>query len=177
MLSEKMIDKLNQQVTLEFYSANLYLQMSSWCEYQGLENSAQFLRAHSQEEMDHMYRLFDYINDTGAQSQIQAIDQPPHEFSDVRHVFEEIYKHEQHVTSEINNLAGLAFSENDFSSFNFLQWYVAEQHEEEKLFKSILDKIEIIGLDGRGLYHFDVEIGKLTSPKTTPPFNAAVDEA
>ncbi len=167
MLSEKVVKKLNEQVTLEFYSSNLYLQMSSWCAYQSLENCADFLRVHSQEEMQHMFRLFDYINDTGAQARLEAIAKPPHEYNDLRHLFKSTYDHECHVTTKINDLADAAFSEKDFSTFNFLQWYVAEQHEEEKLFKSIVDKIDIIGLDGRGLYHIDMEIGKMIGQTAT----------
>ena len=64
-------------------------------------------------------------------------------------------------TSTSAELAHTAFEEKDYSTFNFLQWYVAEQHEEEKLFNTILDKIRIIGTEGRGLYHFDQEIAKL----------------
>ena len=169
MLSELMVKKLNDQVELEFYSSNLYLQMSSWAAFQGLDNCSEFLRAHSQEEMGHMFRLFDYINETGAQAVLQTIDKPPHEFKDVAELFQVIYEHERHVTSKINDLAAVAFEEKDFSTFNFLQWYVAEQHEEEKLFKTILDKIEIIGVDGRGLYYVDMEVGKLASAKAGMP--------
>ena len=53
----------------------------------------------------------------------------------------------------------------DYASFNFLQWYVAEQHEEEALFKGILDKMEIVRLEGRGLHIVDKEIGALISAK------------
>ena len=69
--------------------------------------------------------------------------------------------HEKFVTSKINELADTAFQEKDYSTFNFLQWYVAEQHEEENLFNTILDKMRIIGTEGRGLYHFDQEISKM----------------
>ena len=54
-----------------------------------------------------------------------------------------------------------AFSEKDCSTFNFLRWYVAEQHEEGHLFKSILDKLQIIGTEGRGLFHFDQQMERL----------------
>ena len=162
MLSNEMVELLNRQINLEFYSSNLYLQMSAWCEYQALESCAEFLRLHAEEEMTHMSRLFKYVADTGALPRIGAIDSPPSEFEDIINVFKEIYKHEQHITKQINELAHAAFSEKDFSTFNFLQWYVAEQHEEEKLFKSILDKIEMIGTSGNSLYFFDKEIALLT---------------
>jgi len=164
MLSQKMLEMLNKQITVEFYSSNLYLQMSSWCEAQGLEGSASFLDAHSIEEREHMMRLFRYINETGAQAMINAIDKPPHQFESIKDVFHQTYEHEKLVTSSINNLADAALSEKDFSTFNFLQWYVSEQHEEEKLFKSILDQVEIIGLEGRGLYFLDKKIAEMAVP-------------
>jgi len=105
-----------------------------------------------------MQRLFTYVNETGNLALLGTIQAPPIEFGSLTDVFVETHAHECTITKAINELAHTAFSEHDYSTFNFLQWYVAEQHEEEKLFKSILDKIEIIGEDGRGLYFIDKEL-------------------
>jgi len=156
MLSEKMLKALNEQITLEFYSSNLYLQMSSWCEFNALDGCASFLKAHAAEEMEHMQRLFTYVNETGGLAIVGQIDAPPVEFKSISEIFQETYKHEVYITSKINKLAKIAQQEDDFSTFNFLQWYVAEQHEEEKLFKSIIDKIEMIGPGG--LFFIDKEV-------------------
>ncbi|WP_373691356.1 ferritin-like domain-containing protein [Endozoicomonas sp. YOMI1] len=86
----------------------------------------------------------------------------------MRDVFLATYEHERTVTQKINALAHTAFTEQDYSTFNFLQWYVAEQHEEEKLFKSILDKIDLIGMENKGLYYIDQEVGKLMSDMLKP---------
>ena len=158
-----MLKTLNKQVMLEFYSSNLYLQMSAWCDFKGYTGSAKFLRVHAAEEMQHMQKLFDYIQGTGALAVIDHIDKPEIEYETIKDVFMQTYAHEKLITKEINEIVHLAMQEKDYSTFNFLQWYVGEQHEEEKLFKSILDKIEIIGLDGRGLYMVDKEIGFLAS--------------
>ena len=161
MLSKNLLKKLNKQVSLEFYSSNLYLQMSAWCDHKGLGGAARFLRAHAAEEMQHMQKIFDYIQDTGALAIIDAIDKPTSKFKDLKEIFEITYKHEKMITAQINELVNISLTEKDFSTFNFLQWYVSEQHEEEKLFKSILDKMDIIGLDGRGLFMIDKEIGSI----------------
>jgi ferritin len=161
MLTEKLYVKMNEQVMLEFYSANLYMSMSSWCTKEGLSGAAKFLYAHSKEEMEHMEKLFHYINETGSQAIISAIDAPPSNFDSLKNMFDEIYKHEQMITANIFALADLALELKDYSTFSFLQWYTAEQHEEEALFKGIIDKIEIIGTQGRGLFMIDREIGKL----------------
>lgn len=168
MLSQSMLDALNEQLNLEFYSSNLYLQMSAWCEYKGLEGCAEFLRAHAAEELEHMQRLFTYVNETGGLAIIGQIDAPPAEFKSVRDVFEQTLEHEILITKCINKLAKLAQDEGDFSTFNFLQWYVAEQHEEEKLFKGLLDKIDMIGTEASGLFFIDKEVEKLSLKNHKP---------
>ena len=161
MLSANVIKLLNDQMNLEFYSSNLYLQMSAWCEQQGFEGAAKFLSAHAAEEMQHMRKLFTYLNETGAQAIISAIEAPSHEYKSLKEVIEITYEHEKLITSKINELVGKTFEEKDYSAFNFLQWYVAEQHEEEKLFSGILDKFNIIGNDGKSIYLIDKNAIKL----------------
>lgn len=161
MLSQPMLDKLNEQINLEFFSSNLYLQMGAWAESKGFEGCAEFLYKHADEEMGHMKRLFTYVNETGSVALIGPIDAPNPDYDSIRDLFEKVYEHECHVTLKINDLAHTAFTSQDYSTFSFLQWYVAEQHEEEKLFNGILDKIKIIGEDGKGLFFIDKEIGEI----------------
>lgn len=161
MLSETIIDKLNKQINLENYSSNLYLQMASWCYHKGLEGCASFLSSHAREEAEHMLRLFNYVNETGSMVVMGKMDAPPTEFGSVAEIFKKTYDHECLVTKKINELVDFALAEKDYSSFNFLQWYVSEQHEEERLFKSILDIIKNTGTDGKGLFHLDREIGRM----------------
>ena len=42
---------------------------------------------------------------------------------------------------------------------------MAEQHEEEKLFKSVLDKLSLAGKSGEGLYFIDKELSTLDTQK------------
>lgn len=161
MLTPSMTDRLNHQINLEQFSSNLYLQMSAWCDHQGYTGSAAFLREHAMEELKHMYKLFDYVCETGAPAALGSIPAPPITFASLGEVFKMTYEHELKITGAINKLVSFALAEEDFSTFQFLQWYVSEQHEEEHLFKSILDKIAVIGLDGKGIYFLDKEIRKL----------------
>jgi ferritin len=167
MLKSEMVKQLNEQINLEFYSSNLYLQMSAWCEEQGFEGAALFMRQHASEEMDHMTRLFTYVSETGALPILGAIDAPPHDFDSLANIFETTYQHECLITEKINALAHQAFTNQDYSTFNFLQWYVAEQHEEEKLFKSILDKINLVGQDGHALFFVDKDLAEMAKSGST----------
>ncbi len=163
MLSANVIKLLNAQMNLEFYSSNLYLQMSAWCAQKGYKGAASFLSAHAAEEMAHMRKLFTYLNETGAKAIIEKIDAPVQDFASLKQVFELTFQHEQLITSKINELVGKTFEEKDFSAFNFLQWYVAEQHQEEHLFHSILDKFAIIGDEGKALFFIDKELATLAT--------------
>ncbi|MBV7387686.1 non-heme ferritin [Pasteurellaceae bacterium TAE3-ERU1] len=161
MLNCKIIDKLNEQINLEFYSSNLYLQMSAWCSQKGFEGAAAFLLKHADEEMQHMQKLFQYLNDTGNMPVLGEIEAPKTDFGSLKEVFELTLEHEKHITKKINELVEVTFECNDQSSFHFLQWYVAEQHEEEKLFGSILDKFNLLGDSGLSLYFIDKELAAL----------------
>jgi ferritin len=168
MLDPALVEKLNAQINLEFYSSNLYLQMSAWCESKSLPGAAAFLKAHADEEMLHMHRLFRYVLETGSLPRVGAIADPQADYDSIEDVFEATFEHEKHVTSKINELADAAFSGKDYSTFNFLQWYVAEQHEEESLFAGIVDRIRLIGSEGRGLFHIDNELAKLAVKEQAP---------
>ena len=161
MLSKKMLKMLNDQINLEFYSSNIYLQMSSWCDNKGLPGCAKFLRLHADEEMMHMNKLFDYINESDGMALVGSIKEPESDFVSLKALFEKIYKHECFVTKSINEIVGVAFEEKDFFTFNFLQWYVSEQHEEEALFKGILDKFELIGDEKNRLFFIDRELAQM----------------
>ena len=165
MLSQAMTDRLNEQINLEMFSSHLYLQMSSWCAYKALDGCAGFLSQHADEEMMHMRRLISYLQETGALAIVGGMEAPPKDFDSLQELFEKIYAHEQFITGKINDLVHLATTESDYSTVQFLQWYVAEQHQEEFLFKGILDKIMLIGTQGQGLFFIDREIANLAATK------------
>lgn len=165
MLSQSMTDALNKQINWEMYSSNLYLQMSSWCAFKGLDGSAEFLNEHALEERMHMEKLLTYVNETGGLAILGQIESPPTQFQSIKDVFEKTFHHEQLVTQKINELVDLASREKDYATLQFLQWYVAEQHQEEFLFKGILDRIEMIGLEGQGIFFIDREIGEMLNKK------------
>ncbi len=161
MLSKKIETALNEQIVKEAFAANSYLAMASWCEKSGLRGCAGFMYEQSEEELEHMMKLFRYVNAAGGHAVVSAIKEPSNTYKSISDVFQSALEQEIGVTKSINKLVELCFEEKDYSSFNFLQWYVAEQREEEKLFNSILDVIKISGSDGRGLLLLDNEIAKL----------------
>ncbi len=168
MLSKKMEEALNKQIALEGYASYLYLSMASWCDREGLEGCAQFMYRQSEEERDHMLRIFHFINEADGHALTPGIHQPEHEFESIHALFNEVYEHEQNVTKSINGLIELSYKEEDFNTLNFLQWYVEEQREEETLMRTILDKLKLIGDGPQSLYYIDKEIDAVNKATTKP---------
>jgi len=162
MLSKKVENALNQQIRIEAESSQVYLSMASWAEVKGLEGISQFMYKHSDEERMHMLKLIKFVNERGGHAQISELDSPKTEFGTFQKLFQELYDHEIMVSKSINDLVHVTLEEKDYATHNFLQWYVAEQIEEEALARTILDKINLIGNDKGGLYLFDRDVQQIT---------------
>jgi ferritin len=169
MLSDRMQTVLNNQIRIEAESSQIYLAMASWAELKGLEGVSQFMYGQSDEERQHMLKLFKYINERGGHAKVSELDGPALEFGSIKEMFETLFKHEIFVSQSINELVHISLEEKDYATHNFLQWYVAEQIEEEAQARTILDKINLIGDDKGGLYLFDNDIKQLTIVSSVAP--------
>lgn len=149
---------LNEQIQKEASSSQYYLAMASWAENNGLNGTAKFMYTHSDEERFHMLKLIKFVNERGGRAQIPSIEQPPKSFDHLEKVFELLLQHEIAVTESINNLVDICLQEKDYTTHNFVQWYVSEQLEEEALARSVLDKLKLIGGDKGGMYMFDRDL-------------------
>ena len=158
MISKVMEDALNKQITLEAYASFLYLSMASWCDKESLHGCSAFMHRQSDEERMHMLKIYTYLAEMGGFAITPSVNQPPVEFPNIQSMFEQVYAHELKVTAAINNLVELSNKEEDFTTLNFLQWYITEQREEENLMRTILDKIKLIGDGPMSLYYIDKEI-------------------
>lgn len=158
MLSKKIEAALNGQVAIEAASSQAYLAMASWAENQGLSGTAAFLYKHSDEERMHMLKLVKFINERGGKAVIPALKQPGTNFKTITDIFQALLFHETKVTQEINAVVDTCLKEKDYTTHNFMQWYVGEQIEEEALARTLIDKLNLIGNDKGGLYLFDRDL-------------------
>lgn len=158
MISKKVQTALQKQIEVEGNSSQVYLSMASWAETVGMNGMAMFLFGHADEEREHMLKLLRFINERGGHATVPAFKAPPKTFKSVKNVFEQVLEHEIFVTKEINKVVDVTLKEKDYTTHNFMQWYVSEQIEEEALARSILDKLNLIGGDKSSLYLFDREL-------------------
>jgi len=160
MISKTVNDALNKQVNAEMFSAYLYLSMSAWCSEKSLSGFANWMRIQAQEELSHATKIFDYILERGGKVELDAIDKPAGEWSSPLEVSQEVANHEAKVTALINDLVDVAIKERDHAANIFLQWFVAEQVEEEASAGEVFERMKMIGNDSAGMFAMDMELGK-----------------
>ena len=156
MLPKKVQEILNVQVEKEDYSSQLYLAMASWAENKGMEGVSGWLYAQSEEERLHMLKLVKYINERDGIAIIQGMETPPSDFKDVFSMFDQVLEHEKYISASINEIVAVCIAESDFTTQNWIQWFVNEQIEEEASVRAIIDKLNLVGKNN--LYMFDRDI-------------------
>jgi len=162
-LSKALTSALNAQMTKEAHASQIYLSYGAWAEKQGFSGIANFLFRHSQEERNHMMKILEYILKRGAEVEVVAIPSPSKNPENISDCFEEVFKHEVDNTNEIYKLVKMSLGEEDWATWNFMQWFVKEQIEEETMALNLLDKAKIAGSkkDGKNdLYSFDRDLEK-----------------
>jgi len=168
MIGKKMEEALNEQINAELYSAYLYLSMESYFDSVNLPGFANWMRAQAQEELAHATKIYSFVNERGGRVLLKSISEPPTEWESPLAVFEATYKHEQKVTSLINNLVNLAIEEGDHASNNFLRWFVDEQVEEEASADAVVQKLKMAEDAQGGLFLVDKELSqRVFNPPTT----------
>jgi ferritin len=160
MLNESLEEALNEQINAELYSEYLYLSMAAYYADEGLPGFASWMRAQADEERAHAMRIYDFVIERDGRVTLETIDSPPTEWSGPADAFEAAYEHEVEISGMIDDLVALAREENDNATENMLQWFVAEQVEEEATAQDVLDKLTHVGDDGPGLLMVDQELAQ-----------------
>ena len=160
-ISNKMAKAINEQISWESYASNYYLAAASWCENTGYEGAAKFFYSQSDEERQHMLKFIHYLNSVNSLPEISSMKQPLKNLKSLEALCKTALQNEQTVTKLIHNLVDLTQKEKDHNTYNFLQWFVTEQVEEENLFETILQKFELLGRDKLAIYEIDKILGQI----------------
>jgi ferritin len=162
-LSEKINSALNDQLTREAHASQIYLSYGAWADSQGFGGVANFLFRHANEERNHMMKILEYILKRGGTAKITAIEAPPADPVNMNDCFSKVFTHEVENTQSIYAIVNLTMKEGDWATWNFMQWFVKEQTEEETLAHELLDKIKIAGgenINTNSLYNLDRDLEK-----------------
>ncbi|MCS7150785.1 MAG: ferritin [Endomicrobia bacterium] len=159
-LSENIQKELNAQLNRELFSAYLYLSMAAYFEKENLKGFAHWFKLQAKEEVSHAMKFFEYIIERNAEVELAQIDKPKKDWAKPLEALKDTYEHEQKVTDYIHKILDLAIKEKDYATQNFLQWFVAEQVEEEAQALEILQKLEKSKDSVGSLFVLDHHLGK-----------------
>ena len=158
MISERLNQAINEQLTFEFYSAHIYLSMAAYCAAADLPGFSHFLRVQYREEVDHAMKFFNFVVEMDGRVKITGFPDPQADFSSVLGAFEIALNHEKTVTGRIYDLKTIAVEEKNYAASGFLEWYVNEQIEEESNFAFIVKRLRIVAHDPAALFMLDNEL-------------------
>jgi len=160
MISAKLTEAINVQITREFYSAYMYLAMANDAIDKGFKGAANWLTLQFQEEQMHALKFSKYLQDKGAKVVLGAIETPPTEWSDLVHLFKDVLVHEQKVTAWINAIMSVAVEEKDYAAQGMLKWFIDEQVEEEANVADVIWMLEMNSESKVALFVADQELAK-----------------
>jgi ferritin len=157
-MNTTVLTAINEQINSEFEASYTYLAMAAFCDQQKFLGAAKWLRMQSDEERAHALKLFDFVLARDGKVELKSIEQPPAEYESLGAVFEQALKHEMRVTTQINALYELCFTQKAFAEMTELQWFLTEQVEEEKTARQIVAKFRLVKTDPSALLDLDREL-------------------
>lgn len=144
-ISKSMSQKLNEQVTAEFFASQLYLSMACMFDAMSLKMLSKYFLRQAEEERQHAMKFIGYLQDVGDEVRLGAIPEPQQKWPTVVDAIGAAVEHEKKVTGMINDLVALAEEEKDYATRNFLNWFVEEQVEEEDSIGYLHDLAKMAG--------------------------------
>ncbi|WP_443938624.1 ferritin [Pedobacter sp. MW01-1-1] len=162
LLSQDIETLLNQQVKKEAHSSSLYLSMSSWCDQNGFEFSADYFAKQAEEERMHQLKLFKYVLDMGGNAISPEVTGIKTEFTSFREVFEDALEAEIAITQSFKNIVAKCHKEQDYVTIEFLNWFLKEQREEEYKARRALELFDVIGDEGMSKWEIDRHVNKIS---------------
>jgi ferritin len=164
------VDRLNEQVANEFAAAQQYVACAVFFDAETLPRLAAFFYAQAVEERAHALMMVRYLLDAGVDPVIPGVAAPQVSFTDVVAPVALGLEQERRVTEQINALAGLARAEGDYSSEQFMQWFIKEQVEEVATMSDLLTVVTrarenpLLAEDWLAREHAGEESGDPTAP-------------
>lgn len=149
MISDKMTERLNQQVNNEFFNAWSYLAMAYWFESQGLKVFAKYFFKQSDEERGHGMKIAQYILDQGKEVKLTTTPAPETEFKSAKDAIKGFVHHEERTTKQVHEIVAMANAENDYATRNFIDWKVGEQVEEVASANEVLAMVKMADTPGQ----------------------------
>ena len=142
MPASAFVERLNEQIAHEFAASQQYLAIAVHYDDDTLPRLAGFFYAQALEERNHALMMIQYLLDAGVEAAVPGVEAPETAFDDVVAPVALALEQERLVTDQINGLAAVARSNDDYTSEQFMQWFIKEQIEEVSTMSDLLRVVE-----------------------------------
>lgn len=157
-LSKKMHLALNGQIAKEFQAHFLYRAISMDLYHKGFEGISSWMDQHAAEEYGHAEKIIGFLKENDAKVTLPAVPELKNEWGSVQEAVADALGHERKLTGDIYALHKMADEEGDLGTVSMLDWFVAEQVEEEHVVTRLLKRLELAGNSDIGLFVIDSEL-------------------
>ncbi len=141
MISKKLGRLLIEQIGHELRAHQFYLAISIWFDRQSLKGWAKLWQSQSVEEATHASKIMDFLIDNEVDFDLPALKASSTRFPSAAAAVEQALANERAVTKQFDDMAAAATEEGDHRTFQFLQWFIEEQVEEERKAQGLLDLV------------------------------------
>jgi ferritin len=142
MAADAFVSLLNEQIAHEYAAHQQYVACAVYYDSETLPQLARFFYAQALEERDHAMMMVQYLIDADEKVVIPGVVAPQVEFKDIVAPVALALQQERRVTEQINALAATARNEGDYTSEQFMQWFIKEQVEEVATMSDLLRVVE-----------------------------------
>ena len=142
MPASAFVERLNEQIGHEFAAHQQYVAIAVYYDAETLPRLAAFFYAQALEERNHALMMIQFLVDQDVEATVPGVAAPQPSFSDVVSPVALALAQEKRVSEQINALAALAREHGDYTSEQFMQWFIKEQVEEVATMSDLLRVVE-----------------------------------
>ncbi|GHT93065.1 hypothetical protein FACS1894122_07740 [Alphaproteobacteria bacterium] len=161
VFGKRVHDALNKHIAEEMMCAYTFLSMSNVFSDMGLSGCSKWSAAQARERLVRSMRIYTHMRSRNGKVRLLQIQPPKQDWRAPLHIFEEIVRMEQRVSTNIMLIYDYAVGDKDFQSQTLLLWFIEDQIGKESLAEELLNRFRKMQTTDLGVFMFDEEVNKI----------------
>ncbi|MDP8904114.1 MAG: ferritin [Chloroflexota bacterium] len=141
MITERLSRLLIEQIGHELKAHQLYMGIALYFERQSLDRWGKLFRDQSVEEAQHATRIMDFLTDNEVSYDLPALKAATTRYPSAAAAAQAALESERRVSGQFQQMSKAALEEGDHTAYQFVQWFINEQVEEERKVQALIDLI------------------------------------
>jgi ferritin len=141
MISASLAELLVRQIASELAAHANYMAISVYFRRNSLDEWGKLFHRQAIEEAQHAGKIMSFLLDVHVPYDLPAIPAVSTQFASAEAAIQAAAASEAKVSGEFRRMAEVALTNQDSTGFQFLQWFIEEQVEEEAKMAKLLDLV------------------------------------